>query len=111
MAAPRVNAGALRHRVRLQRQQLADDLAGGDDASFVDVATLWAKVTTTGGREFWEAKKLNPELTHQVEVRYTADVAPGMRFRLGDRVLRIVAAQDPEERRVRLLCLCTELVQ
>jgi SPP1 family predicted phage head-tail adaptor len=106
-----MRAGQLRHRVQLQRQHLADDLAGGDDVSFDTVATLWANVTTAGGREFWEAKKLVPELTHQVELRYRSDVAPGMRFVFRSAVLRIHAAPDPDERRVRLLCMCTELVQ
>lgn len=106
-----MRAGDLRHRVRLQRQQLADDLAGGDDVSFDDIATLWANVSTAGGREFWNAKKLTPEITHQVEIRYRSGIIGGMRFVYGDRVLRINAAPDPDERRVRLLCMCTELVQ
>jgi SPP1 family predicted phage head-tail adaptor len=106
-----MRAGQLRHRVTLQSQQLADDLAGGDDVSFRNVATLWANVSTSGGREFFEAKKLVPELTHQVEIRYRADVTPGMRFVLRNSVLRIHAAPDPDERRTRLLCMCTELVQ
>jgi SPP1 family predicted phage head-tail adaptor len=106
-----MRAGQLRHRVQLQRQRLADDLVGGDDVSFTHVATLWADVSTIGGREFWEAKKLVPELTHQVEIRYRADVAPGMRFTFRNAVLRIHAAPDPDERRIRLLCMCTELVQ
>lgn len=105
-----MRAGQLRHRVRLQRQEIADDLAGGDDVSFVDVATMWANVSTTGGREFYGAKKLNGELTHQVEIRHRAEVRAGMRFVYGAAVLRIESAIDPEERRLRLLCMCTELV-
>lgn len=107
-----MRAGDLHHRVRLQRQTLTDDLVGSDDAAYVDVATLWANVTTSGAREFWEAKRLNAALTHQVECRYRADIAPDMRFRFGDRVLRVVGApMDPDGRRIRLLCMCTELVQ
>lgn len=102
---------ALRHRVRLQQQSIADDLAGADDVSFTDVATLWASVTTVGGREFWEAKRLVPELTHQVELRYRAGIVGGMRFRFGATVLHIESSIDPEQRRIRLLCMCKELVQ
>ena len=106
-----MRAGQLRHRIRLQQQRLEDDLAGADVVSFDDVATLWANVTTTGGREFWEAKRITPELSHQVEVRYRADVAAGKRFAYGRSVLRIQSAIDPEQRGVRLLCMCQELVQ
>lgn len=106
-----LTAGQLRHRVRLQRQANADDLAGADDVSFVDVATLYADVTTSGGREFWEAKRMKPELTHQVELRYRADIVGGMRFVFGNSVLSIESAADPEQRRVRTLCMCKELVQ
>lgn len=106
-----MQAGVLRHRVRLQRQITADDLHGADDVSFADIATLWASVATTGGREFWEAKKLTPEVTHQVELRYRANVVAGMRFVFKDAVLHIESAIDPEQRRIRLLCMCKELVQ
>lgn len=106
-----MRAGQLRHRIRLQRQQLGDDLAGGDDMSFVEVDVVDARVETAGGREFWEAKRLTPELTHEVEIRYRSDVKAGMRFIYEDAVLRIHAARDPEGRRIRLLCFCTELVQ
>lgn len=104
-------AGDLVHRVRLQREALSQDSTFGDSTGFLDVATLWANVTTTGGREFYEAKRLTPELTHQVEIRYRTDVGPGMRFLYGAAVLRILAAPDPDGRRIRRLCMCQELVQ
>jgi phage head-tail adaptor, putative, SPP1 family len=106
-----MRAGKLRHRVRLQREQTEDDLAGADNVSFIEVDTVWADVRTSGGREFWEAKKLTPELTHEVEIRYRDDVVAGMRFLYGTQVLRIQAPVDPDGRRISLLVMCQELVQ
>ena len=106
-----MRAGNLRHLVELQEQTSVDDGAGGSETSYVPRATMWADITATSGREFFQAKTLMPELTHQVEIRYRTDVKPGMRFVEGQKVYRIQAAPDPEGRQRRLLCMCQELVQ
>jgi SPP1 family predicted phage head-tail adaptor len=106
-----MQAGKLRHRVTLQTEALTQNTATGDTLTATDVATLWAGVTSSGGREFYEAKRSNPELTHQVEIRYRSDIVAGMRFLFGSRVLRILAPIDPDGRRIRLLIMCEELVQ
>jgi SPP1 family predicted phage head-tail adaptor len=105
-----MRSGSLRHRVRLQREQITPS-TGGDGVSYLDVATLSAEVTTSGGREFWDAKRLMPELTHQVEIRFFSGITAGMRFVFGAQVLRVVSPMDPDNRRVRLLCMCRELVE
>lgn len=103
--------GKLRHRVSLQEEQRVDDGSGGSTTSFVETGLLWANVTGIGGREFYEAKRLNPEISHQVEIRYRPGIVGGMRFMHGDAAFRIVSPVDPDGRGRSLLIMCTELVQ
>jgi len=106
-----MRGGALRRRAILQRIDLAEDSANGDTTAPTDIATVWAGITTSGGREFYEAKRLNPELTHQVELRYRTGIVAGMRLVVGDAVLRVIAPIDPDGRRRKLLVMCQELVE
>lgn len=107
-----IRAGDLRHRVRLQRAERTDDGLGGARVRWVDVCWLHARVSTTLTRTLMEAKKLNPRLTHTVQLRYRAGIArPDYRFVYGTAVLMIDGIADPTGERVELVALCEELVQ
>lgn len=107
-----IRAGELRHRVRLQRADRTDDGAGGATIRFVDVCWVHARVTTTMTRTMVEAKKLNPKLTHMVQLRYREGInKPDYRFVFGTKVLMIDGIDDPTGERIELVALCEELVQ
>lgn len=100
--------GALRHRLRLETPFHAEDGGGGATVSWQPIATLWAEVTAGAGREIFLADGLTAVSTHQVRIRYRADVTAEMRFVMGERVLDIRAVRDLDGRRLWLSCLCEE---
>jgi SPP1 family predicted phage head-tail adaptor len=106
-----MRGGLLRNRLTIQQETRADDGAGGSTTSWADIGSVWARVAGVGGREFYEAKRLNPEISHQVELRYRSDIQGGMRLLWDSRVLRVESAIDPDGERRRLLCNCKELLQ
>lgn len=99
-----------RVRAMLQERTETDN---NDETTIVykTVDTLYVSVTTSGGREFWDAKKRQPTLTHQVDARYDARIKPKMRLVFGSQVLDIEAVYDPNQRGQQTLMFCTEVVQ
>jgi SPP1 family predicted phage head-tail adaptor len=98
----------LRHRLTLEELARVADEGGGFTESWVTVATLSANLRPIGGDERYEADRLAGRITHEVNLRYRAGVAPAMRFRNGTRIFHIVSVIDVEERRRWLTCLCEE---
>jgi SPP1 family predicted phage head-tail adaptor len=99
--------GSLRTRLTLeQASRLADD-GGGATVTWQLVAELWGAVRPITGDERLRADKVSGRVTHEIALRYRADVAPAMRLRDGTRVFAIVAVLDAG-RRNRLKCLCEE---
>lgn len=97
-----MRAGDLRHRIRFQK------LAPGMDpetmepieASWVDVATLYAAVTPLSGREFIQAKAAQSEVVGRIVIRYRSDIRAAMRGIHGDRIYNIQAVlPDPKSGR------------
>lgn len=76
-----------------------------------------AKIDTKGGREFFQARSVNAELTHEITVRWQAGIESKMRVRFDDplnatrRYFDIHAVVNPENQaRYVLLLHCRELV-
>jgi SPP1 family predicted phage head-tail adaptor len=99
--------GALRDRLTLESPSRADDGGGGAAITWTSVADLWASIQPITGDERLRADAVSGRVTHQVWIRYRADVVPAMRFVAGARILDIVAVLDGS-RRDRLQCLCEE---
>ncbi len=97
MTRPRRPA-ALRHRLQLERAALAADGA----TTWTSVAILYGALEPMGAREAEGGAALTGRVGHRIEIRWRPDVSGRDRLRLGDRVFRIVAAHDPDERRARL---------
>ncbi len=111
MAYRPLDAGALDKRVTIQRFTQTDDPEGGAGLSndWLDVATWSVAIDTTGGREFREARQVQPELTHEIRGRYRGDVTAKNRLKYGSRVFMIHAKIDPLERHEQLVCHCSEI--
>jgi SPP1 family predicted phage head-tail adaptor len=111
MYAP-LDAGKLDKQVVIQANVRTDDGGGGANINYVDTGTAWASIEPGSGREFFEAKQLNPELSHVVKIRYRASVTPNHRLRYVsqsvDRVFAIHSVSDPLERHEQLVLLCSE---
>ena len=105
MSAPPI--GALRERLTLETPVRSDDGGGGATVTWTAVADVWGAVRPITGDERLRADAVTGRVTHQVWIRYRADVVPAMRFVAGARILDIVAVLGGS-RRDRLQCLCEE---
>ncbi len=112
MAYKPISAGSLDKRVTIQNPVRLDDGGGGADLSYVDLVTVHASVQPGAGREFFQAKTLNPELTHMVTIRYRTGVTPAHRVRYEVngmvRAFAIRSIADPLERHEQLILMCEE---
>ena len=100
--------GSFRHRVIIEALQTAPDGGGGVTESWAEIDTVWAGISPRVGREIVQADRITGTLTHEIFIRYRADVRPAMRFRKGQRVFHIQACEDVDERSAILKCLCEE---
>ena len=99
--------GLLRKRLTLEAASRTADGGGGAALEWAAVAEVWGAVRPITGEERLRHDAISARLTHQVWIRRRSGVLPAMRFRIGTRLLDIVAVLDPG-RRHRLLCLCEE---
>ncbi|MPZ55024.1 MAG: phage head closure protein [Rhizobiales bacterium] len=89
--------GRLRHRLVLEAPVEADDGAGGVVRSYENIATVWAAIAPVTLSEQVAAEALGARLTHRIVIRTGFDVTTRHRFKLGNRMFRIVAIRDPDE--------------
>lgn len=80
-------------------------------------ATVYAKIDSTGGKEFQAGRQVNPQLTHELTVWWKAGIVPSQRIKFQDpnneatRFFDIQAVVNPNnEVRYQLLLHCKELV-
>ena len=105
-----MRAGALRHRLTLQTQSRSSDGGGGATVTWADTATVWGSINSLSGTELYEAQKINPKLTHEIEIRYRSGISPKMRAKYGSRIFNIESVQNKDERNAMLRLVCEELV-
>ncbi|MTI12635.1 phage head closure protein [Sansalvadorimonas verongulae] len=107
-----MRSGRLRHRLTLQSRQTIRNDFGEEEESWVDGASFQADVRDMKGREYFDAKQINSDISVEVICRYRTDIKPENRLvtRSG-RVLEVVAPPaDSEGRRRKLLIMCKEIL-
>lgn len=96
-----IEAGRLRHRLELQQpgpEVRATD--GSEHPQWLPYATVWGSVSPLTGRELWQARQSNPDVTHRVVIRFQ----PGLvllathRIKHRGRYLNLMAVRDIDER-------------
>ena len=98
----------MRHRLRIEAAERGTADGGGATLTWQPVATVWAEISPASGREVVVADGLSVRVTHEVRLRYRADLASEMRFTSGARVLDIRVVRDVDGRKRWLSCLCEE---
>lgn len=73
---------------------------------FSSVATVWAKVTTTRGSQLFDGVELADPFTHEIEIRFRADIDAEKWIDFKGNRYDIVDVQDYDERNEFLLLLC-----
>ncbi|MCE1235089.1 MAG: phage head closure protein [Hyphomicrobiales bacterium] len=91
--------GALRHRMTVERASLAAD---GSTVWTAD-GVLFAALTPVSAGETEAGGGSTGRLTHRIETRFREDLSSRDRLALGERIFRILATRDPDERRARLV--------
>lgn len=100
-----LSAGRLRHRVTIRRQAQVRNANGGYDATWGDVATVWAEVIGIAGREATIGQALQGISTYRITVRFGVDVTDADQLRYGAIDLNIQSITDPDGMREQLLIL------
>lgn len=102
--------GKLRHRITLQTPTLTQDSLGVVSETWSDTATVYAQIEAISGREFFDAARVNAEVTHRVRIRHRPGIVPAMRVLAGDRTLDIHSVLDVDGRKRELTLMCVERV-
>jgi SPP1 family predicted phage head-tail adaptor len=104
-----MRAGTLRHTVDIQAValQTADSYGQQAEAWAAIASSVPAEVKYLSGIEAYSAKQIQPEITHQVMIRYNGDVTTLVRFKFGSRYLYPVSVA-PDTKNRQMVCLCKE---
>ena len=70
---------------------------------------VYAKIITTGGREFYAAQKLNAEVTAVIKLRYIDGITSLMRVKYGSRYFEIFLVNNVDEKNEFILLSCKEV--
>ena len=109
-----MKAGKLRHRITIEKNYGDDQDAQGhvtEDWQAFDIR--WAAVEPIGGRELWNARQLQPDITHRVRIRWDSKadtITADMRIDYRGRILHLLEPprKIQEERNIELEFLCRE---
>lgn len=111
-----MRSGRLRHRLILESPPDESRDAFGHrayDGDWTTFAEVWGEVTPLSGREYWRAAQVQPDVTHQVTIRYLPNVTTQMRVRRRgetDRFYQIGAVLNIDERNREMQLMCRETV-
>ena len=105
-----MDAGLMRHRIRIQKQTSTRNKLGELVDSWEDVANVRASINPLSGRDFMAAMQDQAEVTHKVTIRYNADVKASMRVLYGNRVFDILHIIDTWEQHREMVLMCKELI-
>lgn len=97
-----MNPGKLRHRAELQSEQETPDGAGGYALNWVTERKIWCDIRAASGDEQLESMRLESPISHQITVRYAADVQEKKRLFYQGIPYRIEAVYDPDKLRRRM---------
>ena len=109
MALVDFDPGTLSARLRLERPVESPDGQGGAVVGLEAVADVWARIEPLDADVEDVAGARRVIVTHQIRLRFRADVAAGMRLVKGTRRFVIESVRDPDETGRSLLCRCREV--
>jgi SPP1 family predicted phage head-tail adaptor len=68
------NPGLLDRKITIRVKTVTRGSAGGPAESWADLATVYAQLVNTAGREFRASGSLRAETTHVFRIRYRSDL-------------------------------------
>ncbi len=108
-----LRAGDLRRRITIQQRSASIDAVGGQSINWSDVATVWASIEPSGGRELMSAQKMSIDNPATITIRWQSSFADpkavaAMRVTYGSRIFNIHSAVNQEERNRVLVLIASE---
>lgn len=104
-----MNFAKLNKRIKLQERSLTLDSMGGQDESFVDVATTWANVSPLKGNSLFFAQQRDSKTDTKITMRYRDDIQPDWKIKFETTIYRITAIVNPESDKNILEVFCEAL--
>ena len=104
-----LKAADLHHRVTFQQNTLAQNAIGEAVNTWVDFLTVWAALEPLTGKRFWEAKAAQAEVDGLIHTRYYPGITAAMRVKFGDRIFKIQAVINNDERDRELIVYYKEI--
>lgn len=102
--------GPLRHRVEVQEATETRNSHGGVVRGWATIADgkLWASVDPLTGREFFEAQRVDSDVSLKVRMRYDDRVTTSHKIRHDGRDLQIVSVLNQRDINKSMLLMCKE---
>jgi SPP1 family predicted phage head-tail adaptor len=105
-----MRAGLLERKIIIEQSSEVIDSVGDSTLSWTTFATVWANILTNSGKEFIQAREMHSSLSRIITIRYLASVTPRMRVNDSSTYYNILAAFDPNGRRIELKLYCDEQI-
>jgi SPP1 family predicted phage head-tail adaptor len=103
-----LDPGTLRSELALQACTIVPDGLGGHTESWVETATVFARIEPVSATSAFGPDQTMETVTHRITIRSRNGVAAGMRFAKQDRIFDIVTVHDPDDTGRYLVCRATE---
>lgn len=108
MAAIGHRAGELRQRVTVEAPVVTRNSQGGFGEDWAVAEQRYAKIEPLSGREFFEAQRVDSDVTHMVTMRYYEGLTTSHRITYGSRTFYIESVINAEERDWKTVAMCRE---
>lgn len=106
-----MKSGPLRHRVQVQEQTASKDSHGTPVNVWTTLETRWASVEPIIGREYFQSRQINAEVTTKFRFRYTDSIKPKMRLVHGGQWFDVVSVLPIETIKNELVVMASLLVE
>jgi SPP1 family predicted phage head-tail adaptor len=101
--------GAMHRRLTLEAPSRTGDEAASASTVWISLGLVWAAVVSRSAREIVDADAKRARITHEIHLRWRADITAAMRLRDGPAIYEIRGVRDADEKRHRLICDAEEL--
>jgi len=118
MATIHVTAGSLRHAIRIEElvtevdssgEAVQDAVTGEVSRSWQSIASPWAAILPSSGREFIAAQATQSKVTGKMIIRYRDGVTAGMRVVHNTKIFNIEAILSDTDSGIEYLTLLTSV--
>ena len=105
-----MSAGKLKHYVTIQQLSGTKGTAWNTTDTWEDLKAVWADIIPMRGKEFFQAEKVNTNVTHKIVVRYTSSITPKMRITWKGRIFKIIEVINKDEEMEYLEIMAYEVI-